>query len=460
LALVSSKSQLTDGQLALFVLKLAAMLKKAGICKGVRVAVSLPGDLDFPMSLALMHLGAVSYSIPRDTSISKGDYGVEFLVVHTFHSNWEEATQIVVDRLWLLEASGLSEYPEQIELGDDDPCRLVITSGSTGNPKAMLLDFGLIERRLARREHERPASEREFSFISTAGWYGFKIALSAFVQNQPFFAFRVDSKTFFADLIKSEISSITGSPAQLASLLRGAGDHGARFWSLSRLNCSGGKLTPELYHRLRESFGSEVCVRYGSTETANIANGVYRPEAKTGAVGQIQLDTEVKIVSEAGAILGFGEHGQIWIRNEYLVEQYLMVDSTKVPVLVEGWFNTGDVGYIEPSGELVVIGRLGPVVNVGGVKVELTEVEEKVRQVPGISDCFAFTQTDGSTGLDLIFIAVEVEDATGFDQAQERILSARMEARPARIFCMRTLPRSAAGKVMKEVLISSLGLNS
>jgi acyl-CoA synthetase (AMP-forming)/AMP-acid ligase II len=144
--------------------------------------------------------------------------------------------------------------------------------------------------------------------------------------------------------------------------------------------------------------------------------------------------------------------GRLFIRSSSMMAGYLGHDGVDTSPLVDGWFETGDVARIDESGYIHLLGREAEIINVEGLKVIPSEVEEVIAAIPGVVEVKVYAGKRKSGG-QFIKAAVVVED-----HVDVPIIRAACEKnlvyykRPERIILLDRLPRSAAGKIQRDAL--------
>jgi acyl-CoA synthetase (AMP-forming)/AMP-acid ligase II len=144
--------------------------------------------------------------------------------------------------------------------------------------------------------------------------------------------------------------------------------------------------------------------------------------------------------------------GLVHVRSSSVMVGYLNDETIDTSMLPDGWFNTGDLGWLDDEGALHLCGRQAEVINVSGMKVLPSEVEEVIASLPGVAEVKVYA---GKTrhGSHHIKAAVVVDN--GVDVAR---IKAHCEQhlvyykRPSRIIVMDALPRSAGGKILYDRL--------
>jgi acyl-CoA synthetase (AMP-forming)/AMP-acid ligase II len=213
-------------------------------------------------------------------------------------------------------------------------------------------------------------------------------------------------------------------------------------------------IAPETHLALERRLGAPILPRYSSTEGGGIAM-TWPPPArrKIGSVGQpVQ---EVRIVGGDGDDVGQGREGEIWVRGPRVVSGYLDdPEATAAAFLPDGWFRTGDVGYLDADGFLFLTGRLDELINRGGEKIAPAEVDAVLQAHPALSEAAAFAIPDARLGED-IAAAVVVKPGAAIREWELRAwLLARLSPSktPRRVWTVDALPRTATGKVQRRLL--------
>ena len=202
--------------------------------------------------------------------------------------------------------------------------------------------------------------------------------------------------------------------------------------------------------------GHAILERYGMTETNMIASNPYDGARVPGAVGLPLPGVDVRIAeAEGGALLPQGDIGMIEVRGPNVFTGYWrMPEKTKAEFRPDGYFITGDLGKIDDSGYVHIVGRGKDLVITGGYNVYPKEVESEIDALPGVleSAVIGLPHKDFGEGVTAVVVA-----RPGAVLAEKVILAA-LEGRlarykqPKRVVTVAELPRNAMGKVQKNVL--------
>lgn len=461
-AINTGAASFSYGQLAYLIPRIATKLQSEGITKSSSVGISQKSSVDYLLTWALLWLGVTSCSIQKTISIKRKDYGIDWLLSAVLLPEFDstvsdtgKSQNVVVDRLWLMEAEAISEPIAAPELDENAIARLAMTSGSTGDPKCATFSFGFIS---SRANDKSIAWENKVrgSFFGPTIWVGFNRLLASFSEGATIHLLPVDSPEQLRKSIELGLEEISGSPAQYVTLLQALGPLAARFWALKILRVSGGLLTKQLKERLFDAFGCEIEVRYSSTETGNVASAVINRSSPDYFVGTLAAEGIAEVVDENANPVGFGERGQVRIKKPTMLTTYLTRSGEMAPALSAEWFYPGDEGSLTASGELFIYGRAGSVKNFGGVKIDLGKVEEFFDAQPGVSGCAALSGFTDSLGVERVVIALEV--AEGFDRSST-IDKARGQfffSSVLDVLEFQEFPRSEMGKIQKSALLSQI----
>lgn len=258
-----------------------------------------------------------------------------------------------------------------------------------------------------------------------------------------------------ARLIRDEtIRFYPAAPHQL-SVLASATEIKAGAFADVRLCVSSGDVLPRsVFDRFFARFGKPIRSLYGSTEAGSIAMDCGPADAvRFGSLGPPLANIEIQIRDKAGCCLGFGVQGAIWVKSPVIpTGLYDNRPELTQLALCDGFYDTGDVGVLDPSGALVMTGRKQSFVDIAGYKVDLLEIEEALQACPGVSDAAAVAIDVPHMGALVKAVVVATEACT------DSVIQAHCKARLAffktpRIVERRAaLPRSPMGKVLRSEL--------
>jgi long-chain acyl-CoA synthetase len=196
------------------------------------------------------------------------------------------------------------------------------------------------------------------------------------------------------DLLQREaIQVLIGSPAMFSLLV----DHcplSLGFSGIETCLSSGAPMPPELITLCESRLGLGVRQLYGSTETGTVSIQPADERGGAGDVGRPLPSVEVRIVHEDGRELPPGEIGEVLVKAPTAMRGYLGEPPFEPRAVPAGFVPTGDLGRLDERGHLVMAGRHRRVVNVSGIKVDPTEVENVLREIPEVRACRVLAAND------------------------------------------------------------------
>jgi o-succinylbenzoate---CoA ligase len=310
----------------------------------------------------------------------------------------------------------------------DSTAVIVSTSGSTGVPKGVELSAAALLHsaraslaRLGARPGERWLCCLPGAYIPAIG----VLVRSLVSGTDPVLADRADAETVAA----SGCAHVSLVPTQLRRMLDRDIDMSTPLASFRSVLLGGAAAPADLLDAARAA-GVRVVTTYGMTETCG--GCVYDGTPLDG------VRAEIRDEAEDGS-------GRIWLAGPVLFDGYL--DGQQGPD--DGWFRTGDLGHVDPSGRLIVHGRADDVINTGGFKVVPGEVAEALRTCPGVSDVAVVGQPDPEWGERVIAVVVPADpaDPPGLDllrlHVQRRL---PRYAAPSRVVFVDAVPLLPSGK--------------
>jgi len=228
---------------------------------------------------------------------------------------------------------------------------------------------------------------------------------------------------------------------------RPAGAEGLRFIR----SCSAA-LPAEMMDKMERVFGVPVLEAYGMTEASHqmSSNPVPPLARKPGSVGP-GTGVKIGIMDEAGNLLPQGERGEVVIQGPNVVSGYENNPEANEKSYTHGWFRTGDQGYLDEDGYLMLTGRLKEMINRGGEKIGPREIDEVLLSHPAVAEAVAFGVPHAAWGEEVAAAIVLKEDTPATDTeilafCKERLAEFKC---PKKIYITTAIPRTATGKIQR-----------
>ncbi len=215
-------------------------------------------------------------------------------------------------------------------------------------------------------------------------------------------------------------------------------------------------LTSALNDEIESRLRVPVVDSYGMTETTSSCTSTLLPPGprQAGSVG-IPQGPEVSIRDPAGASLDAGLEEEICFRGDNIMKGYLNDPDANAHVFTpDGFFRTGDFGYLDGDGFLFITGRMKEFINKGGEKISPVELDNLVTQYPAVAEAATFAVPDEIYGQD-VGLAVVLKDGEREEKSKlKRWIRGRISAHkvPSKIFFVQGLPKNATGKTQRKVL--------
>jgi O-succinylbenzoic acid--CoA ligase len=223
-----------------------------------------------------------------------------------------------------------------------------------------------------------------------------------------------------------------------------------------RLVLLGGAAAPDDLVREALDLGIPVALTYGLTEAGSQAATALPAAvaAKPGSVGKALYGTELRILRENGEQAEQAEPGEIVVRGPGLMRGYLGEPP------LDGWLHTGDIGCLDPDGDLFVLQRRSDLVVTGGENVYPAEVEAALRQHPSVQDACVVGLPDPLWGQS-VAAAVAASEEVSADELIE-FLRGRLAGYkvPRKLVVTNELPCTASGKVCRPDVIALIQENA
>ena len=352
----------------------------------------------------------------------------------------------------------------------DQICQIQYTSGTTGRPKgAMLTHGGWLSALMAEREALELSGDDRYLGIYPMGHVGISWGLSVLSLGGTYVImerYRLDEYIRLIDAYK--ITILSGMPPVIHALTETPAGTEEKFSTVKRIISGGGPMHSPTWKRFFSRFKIPIINAYGLSETIVIGTGtVIRPEDYYAAdefnsVGKPVGFSEVKIVDEQdpGKELPQNTPGEVALRGPAVALGYWnKPDETAEVFLDDGWFLTGDLGYLDSNGMLVITDRKKDMIIMSGWKIYPTEVEEVLLRHPKISDVAIFGCLDEEKG-EVPAAAVVLRNSKDLLTIDElKAWSGEYLAgykSPRRLFIVNELPRVGGWKLLRRELRAML----
>ncbi len=454
-----------------------------GIAAGDRVCIYLDSSPEYLISyFALWRIGAVAVPtnrVYRETELlyAVNDAGAAAVITDTPGSAAVAGIRADAPQLREVIAVGggdgavswdtLLAYSPDLRAAHcrfDDLCQIQYTSGTTGRPKGAMLTHGnWIAAMDAEREVLGLTAADVYLGIYPMGHVGVSWGISALRAGGTYVTmerFELDAYLNLAERYRATV--VAGMPPVIHSLLRTPPGTEGKLGTARAMISGGGPLAPGIWKEFHGRFGIPIVNAYGLSETIVVGTGTaIRPEHYATAdefrsVGTPVGFSEVKIVDEndPGRELPAGKTGEIALRGPSVAAGYWqMPEETAQVFLPDGWFLTGDIGYLDDAGMLAITDRKKDMIVMSGWKIYPTEVENVLLQHPGIRDAAVFACSHEHRGEVPVAAVVPANgDLTPeaiVAYAKERLAGYKV---PRTILIVDELPRVNGWKIMRKVL--------
>lgn len=449
----------------------ARALSEGGIKPGDVAVLALPNSAEFLITfLALTTCRAVALPVnpagpEAELKFAISDSGARMVIAHREHQTARQAAHV----LGVSFASVLMDVGIRLEIDrqappaephsayddSDDLALILYTSGTTSRPKAVPLTHA----NLAASMHsfaecfQLSADDSTIVVMPPFHVHGLVGAMlsTLYSGGQVVLPPRFSATAFWADVTNNGVTWYTASPTIHQILLKRAERDSVPHSVLRFIRSSSAKLAPAVLSQVEERFGTIVIEAYGMTEATNqvSANPLPPGTRKIGSVG-LSAGTEIVILDENGRGVATGEPGEICIKGPSVMQGYRNNSEARATSFIDGWYRTGDQGYLDSDRYLFVSGRIKELINRGGEKISPVEVESILLEHPHVLDAVCFGVEDEKYGEEIHAAIVpklepDVDDLTRF--CRERLSDYKI---PKVFHFVAELPRNATNKIQRD----------
>ncbi|WP_134324879.1 AMP-binding protein [Cumulibacter soli] len=493
-AVIRNDVTVTFGELDAQVTKAAAMLQSCGVLPGEVVTWQLPNWIEaIELHNAVLRCGAISnpvVPIYRERELAfilrqaesrvlvvpsyfrKFDYGqmgarlqadISTLQTVITVGDGPTANKAAIDyKSACINASG---QPDTVARDANQPALLLFTSGTTANPKGVVHTHNTLGYKLRNEIAVWDLTSDDVIYMPSPVGHITGISMAASLPQMigaPAVLQDVWSAEEGVDLIERYRCKFTmGATPFLHGILTESEKRGLSTSSLRLFVCGGAEVPAGLVRDASDRLDCFITRVWGSTEfplPTGCAPG--DPVAKAAETDGRLLGAEsIRIIAPDGSELGAGEAGEVQVTGPELMVGYLDPELNESAFTSDGWFRSGDLGYLDDDGYLTITGRIKDIIIRGGENISAKEVEDLLFEHPTVDEVAVVGKPDDVMGERVCAVVVpahgqqpDLGDLVTFLRA-EGIANQKL---PEHLVIVDDLPRTASGKIQKFQLRQQL----
>ncbi len=443
-------------------------LYSIGVRPGDNVALFAKNSAEFLFSyMAIAGLKGLVAPVntmltPREIAFILNDAQVKHIITDRVldlsgqFTNSNMPVQISIAGLEKEAAANSCPQAPSIDIRDDDPCVILYTSGTTGQPKGALLSHGnLTSNAMAfSQATESGPGDNILCVLPMFHSFGWTCCIGTALYNGASVTIveNFSPKEVIATIRDAGVTMVMGVPAMYnfyTSLAKPGDLAGVRLFA------SGGASLPlEILEKFHEKTKKHVIEGYGLSETSPVV--AFNPISRTkpGSCGLPVRDIKIKIVDSGGMELGDGEIGELLVQGPNVMIGYYNLPAETAETLRSGWLYTGDLAYRDEDGYIFIVDRKKDLIIVSGLNVYPREVEEILYQYPAVKEAAAIGVPDRSRG-ESVRAYIALKDGMILDKKDLMAFLKTNLAQfkiPREIVVIEELPKNATGKILKNEL--------
>lgn len=364
------------------------------------------------------------------------------------------------------EVEGTDSFSEVLNTSNDVPCTdgvtgdepliLTMTSGSTGEPKPIVLTQNNKISRADAHISLYSITDKDNVLAATPLYHSLaeRLVIMPLILGGTSVLLPRFTPILWLNCVKDQ--KVTFTIAVSAQLNQVSQLLSSPFVpEISTLRCvvsSSALLESHVRSELISKLSCDFHEMYGTSECSTVTDINFKEaKDKVNSVGKPLPRVTIKIVDDNDKQLGAGEIGEIIVETPLQCAGYYKMPETMAKAKLDGFFRTGDLGKLDGDGYLYFAGRKKEIIITGGVNVYPKDIEEKVATIHGVKECAAFAYADERLG-EVVAVAVVAEEGTELNKKKIQLFCARNLAdfqQPHKVFFLKELPRNTMGKIVK-----------
>lgn len=364
-----------------------------------------------------------------------------------------------VEGMGELQAGAVNDaaQPETTVAGNGQIAALIYTTGTTGQPKGVMLTHRnlLFIAAVSSRLRGLEPGDRAYGVLPISHVYGLaSVALGTLTAGATLQLVPRFSCEHLLAALRDGLTIVQGVPAMYAKLLQTVGGAGTPLPNRLRFAYAGGSpLSPVLKQEVEKLLGTALHNGYGMTESSpTISQTRLETPRRDDSVGMPIPGVEVRIVDIDNADVAPGETGELWIRGPNIMAGYYREPAMTAATMRDGaWLNTGDLARQDADGALFIVGRTKELIIRSGFNVYPLEVETALNAHPGVvqSAVVGCLLADGNEDV-VAYVELDAQQRVSVAELQQWLAQQLAPYKcPSAIIVMDALPAAATGKILK-----------
>ena len=484
--LVEDARSLTYGEVQARTYRLANCLNSAGVHRGSLAAVLSPNDIDaFTCILAIWRSGATWMPLNFRSTFQENvahmtAFRCEWLFYNSTLSNEVASIAgqlpalrgcICIDKddgvheplsRWI--TSGDAGQPV-VDWQFDDVAWLMLTGGTTGRSKGIMLTHGNLSTMVANMVSCMPYSEPPNYLVAApmthaAGCF----ATGVLPAGATFYFLPRPEPALVVDAIeRRRINTLFLPPTVIYMLLNEPCIREHDYSSLKYFIYGAAPMSLEKLQQALDVFGPVMAEIYGQAESPapctfmspeDHRRFISAAPNRLLSCGRPTIFSDIAILDDAGNVVEAGLHGEICIRGQHVMKGYFENPAATAEVSSHGWHHTGDVGYQDNDGYLFIVDRKKEMIISGGFNIFPNEIEQVILEHPCVQDCAVVGVPDDKWG-EAVLAVLELRAGDTIDLEEIRLFCRHRLGgvkTPKAFEVWPELPRSAVGKISRRAI--------
>jgi len=362
---------------------------------------------------------------------------------------------------------GRSSEEPKVEVSEDDPFAILLTSGTTGFPKGCLTTHRTFVFHCINNAIEKGLGAHDKAILSSPLYFNagrsFTLGIIYFGGTMILHE-RFDAEEVLKTIAREKVTYVGAVPTMCERMLQVLETKKYDTSSLRCLAITGGKVHPAVLEALKQKITPNIYRTYASTDSGQMA--ISKPgdmDKKPNAAGRPVWCVDLRIVDDKSDPLQVGEVGEIVCQSPLATHGYYKNPEATNASFRDGWFYTGDLGYFDEEGFLFVVGRKKDMVKSGGISLYPLEIESVIYNHPEVLEAAVIGVPDTQWGEAVKAVVVlkagsslEPEALIGF--CKERLSAYKV---PKSVEIRSSLPLTEIGKVnkvkLREMILAEIG---